>query len=72
MLFLNICVFIREQGAVKRRGYSSRLTSFSEMDDSEEDPPQNDIIQNTPNTLDDTENNEVCLRGLTIFELNLN
>ncbi|XP_057209909.1 androglobin [Triplophysa rosa] len=48
-----------EQGAVKRRGYSSNLTSFSEMDDSEEDHPQNDITQNSPNTLDAAENNEV-------------
>lgn len=52
-------MFIREQGAVKRRGYSSNLASFSEMDDSEEDHPQNDITQNSPNTLDAPENNEV-------------
>ncbi|KAA0708525.1 Androglobin Calpain-7-like protein [Triplophysa tibetana] len=48
-----------EQGAVKRRGYSSNLASFSEMDGSEEDHPQNDITQNSPNTLDAAENNEV-------------
>ncbi|XP_055042531.2 androglobin isoform X2 [Misgurnus anguillicaudatus] len=48
-----------EQGAVKRGGYSSNLASFSEMDDSENDHPKNDIIQNSPNTLDVTETNQV-------------
>lgn len=47
-----------EQGAGKRRGYSSNLTSFSEIDDSEEDHPQNDI-QNSLNTLNATEKNQV-------------
>ncbi|XP_016148786.1 androglobin [Sinocyclocheilus grahami] len=48
-----------EQGGVKRRGYNSNLTSFSEMDDSEDDHTKNDITQNSLNALDTTETTQV-------------
>lgn len=48
-----------EQGGVKRRGYNSNLSSFSEMDDSEDDHTRNDITQNSLNTLDMTETTQV-------------
>ncbi|XP_051952032.1 androglobin-like isoform X2 [Xyrauchen texanus] len=48
-----------EQGVVRRTGYNSNLTSFSEMDDGEDDHTQNDIIQNSLNTLDATETSQV-------------
>ncbi|XP_050993813.1 androglobin [Labeo rohita] len=43
-----------EPSGAKRRGYNSNLTSFSEMDDSEDDHTKNDITQNSVNTLDAT------------------
>uniref|UniRef100_A0A9J8BKH2 Androglobin n=1 Tax=Cyprinus carpio carpio TaxID=630221 RepID=A0A9J8BKH2_CYPCA len=48
-----------EQGGVKRLGYNSNLTSFSEMDDSEDDHTKNDITQKSLNALDTTENSQV-------------
>ncbi|KAL1253800.1 hypothetical protein QQF64_016029, partial [Cirrhinus molitorella] len=44
-----------EQGGAKRRGYHSNLTSFSEMDDSEDDHTKNDSVS----TLDTTETAKV-------------
>ncbi|XP_048062860.1 androglobin isoform X1 [Megalobrama amblycephala] len=48
-----------EQGGVKRRGYNSNLSSFSEMDDSEDDHTRNDITQSSLNTLDINETTQV-------------
>jgi len=50
----------REQGGVKRRGYNSNLSSFSEMDDGEDGYTRNDITQN----MDITETIQVCLREM--------
>ncbi|XP_056337396.1 androglobin [Danio aesculapii] len=48
-----------EHGGLKKRMYNSNLTSFSEMDDTEDDHFQNDIIQNSVNTLETNENTQV-------------
>ncbi|KAK7132938.1 hypothetical protein R3I94_014983 [Phoxinus phoxinus] len=48
-----------EQGGVKRRGYNSNLSSFSELDDSEDGHTRKDITQNSLNTLDITETSQV-------------
>lgn len=61
-----VCVF-REQGGVKRHGYNSNLTSFSEMDDSEDDHTKNDITQNSLNALDTTETTQVSLKEMDMF-----
>lgn len=61
-----MCVF-REQGGVKRLGYNSNLTSFSEMDDSEDDHTKNDITQKSLNALDTTENSQVSLKEIDML-----
>lgn len=64
---LYLCVCFREQGGVKRRGYNSNLSSFSEMDDSEDGHTQNDITENSLNTIDITETTQVCLREMDML-----